>query len=168
MEWFSAVDWDTVLTPGTPLLEIIVRGTVIYLSLIFLMRVILSRFVGSIGVTDLLLVVLIADAAQNGMGDDYRSLPDGIVLVCTLLFWNYVLEWLSFHFPFFERLIQSPPVILVRDGRMLRKNMRRELITEEDLMTQLRLQGVEEVNEVKKACLEGDGKISVIQKKSSK
>ena len=80
MEWFSAVDWEHIFLPDMPLLEIFIRGSVMYLSLFFLLRLVLKRQVGSIGITDLLVIVLIADAAQNAMAADYQSLPDGMEL----------------------------------------------------------------------------------------
>lgn len=164
--WFSAVDWSAVLVPSTPLLETFIRGTVIYLSLFFILRFVLKRQAGSMGITDLLVIVLIADAAQNGMADDYKSLPDALALIGTLIFWNFTLEWLSFHFRIFDRVIVPAPLPLIKHGRMIRKNMQEELITKEELLSQLRQQGVEEIASVKSACLEADGKISVIKAKN--
>ena len=81
----------------------------------------------------MLLIALIADAAQNGMAGDYHSIPTGVLLVATLMFWNVFLEWVGFHWQFFDRLIDPPPLTLVKNGRMLRENMRKELISEDDL-----------------------------------
>ena len=163
MEWFSAVEWDTLFVPDKPFLEIVVRGSVVYLSLFFLLRVILKRQAGTVGITDLLVIVLIADAAQNAMSADYRSLPDGILLVTTLIFWNYALEWLGYRLPAFERFLNPSPITLVKNGRMQRQNMKKELITEDDLLSQLREQGIEDMRKVKRAYLEGNGKISIIE-----
>lgn len=164
MELFASVDWRAVFVPDTPLLEIFVRGSIVYLSLFFLLRFVLKRQAGTIGTTDLLVIVLIADATQNAMASDYKSLPDGILLVVTLIFWNVLLEWLSFHWAWFDRLICPPPLPLIKNGRMLRKNMQKELITEDDLMSQLRQQGIDDVHRVKQACMEADGKISIIER----
>lgn len=163
MQWLP-LDWSKIFLPDTPVLEIIARGSVMYLGLFCLLRLILTRQVGSLGLTDLLVIVLIADAAQNGMAAHYTSLIDGLLLVSTLIFWNFIMEWLGFHSPTFENFIHPQPLTLVQNGRMLKKNMQKELITEDDLMNQLRLEGVEKISQVKKACLEGDGKISVIKK----
>lgn len=161
--WFGDIDWYGMLHTDIPLLEIFIRGSVIYLTLFFLLRFVLKRQSGAIGVTDLLVVVLIADASQNGMAGEYKSLPDGIALVCTLVFWNYFLEWLAFHFPRFERLIQPPPRTLIKNGRMNYQNMRHELVSKEDLFSQLRQHGIDDIKRVKRACMEGDGKISIIE-----
>lgn len=162
MEGFGGVDWADVFLPDTPILEIVVRGSVMYLTLFFLMRLVLKREAGAVGITDLLVVVLIADAAQNALADDYSSIPDGVVLVATIVFWAYALDWLGYRFPLVERLVHPKPLPLIKDGRLLRRNMRRELITEGELMGQLRLQGVDDVAEVSAAYMEGDGRISVV------
>lgn len=167
MEWFQEVDWEAMLLPDRPLLEIIVRGTVVYLSLFLMLRLVLKRQAGTMGMTDLLVIVLIADAAQNGMAGAYQSLPDGLLLVATLIFWNYALEWLGFRYAWVEELINPAPLMLVKNGRLMRRNMQKELITEDDLLSQLRQQGVEDLAQVKQACLEGDGKISVIERRKT-
>jgi uncharacterized membrane protein YcaP (DUF421 family) len=136
-----------------------------YLALFFLLRVILKRQAGTLGMTDLLLITLLADASQNGMAGDYKSLPDGIVLVATIIFWSYALDWLSFKSPRFQRLIEPPPLPLIKNGQLLRRNMRRELITEADLMGQLREQGISDISKVKEAYIESDGRISVVERK---
>ena len=148
--------------PDTSLVEIFLRGTILYLALFALLRVVLKRESGGVVVTDLLVIVLIADAAQNALGDDYTAIPDGLLLVATILFWSHALNWLGHRFPRFERFIHPAPLPLIEDGRMLRDKMREELITEGELASQLRLQGVEDPSEVKAARMEGDGRIGVI------
>ena len=157
------MDWKSIFSLDIPLFEIILRGSLIYISLFVLLRVVLKRQAGSLGMTDLLLITLIADASQNAMAGEYRSLPAGIVLVSTIIFWSYAFDWLSFKFPWFSRLIEPPPLPLIKDGKLLRRNMRRELITEEELISQLREQGLDDVRKVKQAYMESDGHISVVE-----
>jgi uncharacterized membrane protein YcaP (DUF421 family) len=158
------VDWSELFAFGVSPLEIIVRGTAMYWFLFLIFRFVVRRDVGSVGVADILILVIVADAAQNGMSGEYTSVADGMLLVGTLIFWNALLDRLSFHFPPFARFTQAPPLLLVRDGQMLRRNMRREYITEDELWTQLRQQGVDELSQVRKAYLEPDGEFSVIRK----
>jgi uncharacterized membrane protein YcaP (DUF421 family) len=115
-----------------------------------------------LGVADVLVLVLISDAAQNAMANDYTSIPDGLVLVSTIIFWSYALDWLGYRFPSLERILHPPPLKLISDGRLLRQSMKKELISEQELMSQLRQQGISDVRDVKEACIEGDGHISVI------
>ena len=162
MDHLIGVDWAKTLLPDTPLLEIFLRGTLVYLALFFLLRVVLKRESGGVSITDLLVIVLIADAAQNAMADDYSSIPDGILLVATIIFWSYALNWLGYRFPRVQRFVHPPALPLIRDGRLIRQNMAKELITEEELKSQLRLQGIEDPAAVKVAYIEGDGRVSVI------
>jgi uncharacterized membrane protein YcaP (DUF421 family) len=162
------MDWKSIFSLDVPLPEIILRGSVMYISLFILLRVILKRQAGSLGMTDLLLITLIADASQNAMAGEYMSLPAGIVLVSTIIFWSYAFDWLSFRFKWFNRLIEPPPLPLIQDGKLLLRNMRREMITEEELMSQMREQGLDDVERVKEAYMEPDGHISIVQREKSK
>lgn len=159
---FEHVDWHTVFVPDVPILEIFVRGTITYLALFTLLRAVLKRQSGNVAITDLLVIVLIADAAQNAMSSDYKSLPDGILLVGTIILWSFILDWLGYHVPTIGRFVHPPPLLLIRDGKLLRHNMRQELITKEELMSQLREQGIDDVARVKCAHIEGDGHLSVV------
>lgn len=158
----SHIDWKSIFLPDVSVLEIILRGSLMYLAIFVLLRLVLKRQTGTLGMTDLLLITLLADASQNAMAGEYKSLPDGIVLVGTIIFWNYAFDWLSYRSPWFERLIEPAPLPLVWRGRLLRRNMRQELITEAELLGQLREQGVADVSKVKEAHIESDGQISVI------
>jgi uncharacterized membrane protein YcaP (DUF421 family) len=160
---FSRIDWSSMFVPDVPFLEIIVRGSVMYLGLFIMLRIVLKRQAGTLGMTDLLLITLLADASQNAMAGEYKSLPDGVVLVATIIFWNYLFDWLSVQSEWFERLIEPPPLPLVRRGKLLRRNMRSELITEGELLGKLREQGVEDLSKVRLVNIESDGQISVIQ-----
>jgi uncharacterized membrane protein YcaP (DUF421 family) len=162
MEGFFNLDWESIFLPQTPLLEIFIRGTVTYLTLFVLLRVILKRESGMVGITDMLLVVLLAEAAQNALTDDYRSIPDGILLVLTIIFWSYTLNWLGYRFPLIGRMVHPPPLLLVKDGEMIKRNMRKEFITEDELMSMLRQQGINDVAQAAEVHMEGDGQISVV------
>jgi uncharacterized membrane protein YcaP (DUF421 family) len=159
------IDWESIFIPTLNVLEIFLRGTIVYLFLFFLMRI-LRRQAGAIGIPDLLLVVLIADAAQNAMSNEYKSITEGLILVGTIAFWDYFLDWLGYRFPKLHRLVRPAPLLLIKNGRVQRRNLRQEMITEEELMAELRQQGVDKVEEVDKSYLEGDGHISVIKKES--
>jgi uncharacterized membrane protein YcaP (DUF421 family) len=162
------MDWESIFLPDVHLFEMILRGSVMYIALFVLLRIILKRQTGSLGMTDLLLITLIADASQNAMAGEYKSLPDGIVLVGTIIFWSYTLDWFGYKFPWFGRFIEPPPLPLIKEGKLLRRNMRRELITEEELMSQLREQGLDDFGKVKEAYIESDGRISVVAYEQTK
>ena len=113
----------------------------------------------------LLLIVLLADAVQNAMADDYTSVTDGLLLIATIMAWDYLLDWAGSRFSAVGELIHPKPLLLVRNGQLLRGNLRREFVSEEELWTGLRQHGVRDLREVKLAYLEGDGKLSVFRSK---
>jgi uncharacterized membrane protein YcaP (DUF421 family) len=156
-----AVDWNKLLVPSGSLIELVIRGSIMYLVIFVLMRV-FRRESGTLSTADLIVVVLVADAAQNGLTGDYTSVSEGAVLVGTIFAWNYGLDWLGFRYTWAHRLLNPSPLLLVRDGRIQRRNLRSEMLTVDDLMEQLREQGIEDVAEVKRSYLESDGRLSVI------
>ena len=144
-------------------LELVLRGTVVYWFLFLLFRFVLRRDVGSLGIADVLVLVLIADASQNAMAGGYESITDGCILVATIAAWNYALDWASFHFPRIRKFVEPTPLLLVKKGRLLRRNMRAELITPDELWAKLRQRGVKDLSEVEAAYIESDGEISVLK-----
>ncbi len=146
-----------------PFLDILLRGTVMYLALFLMLRLVLKR--QGTNLTDLLVIVLIADAAQNALAGPYDSITSGLLLVAVILFWAFTLDWLGFRFPVIGRLVSPPPLPLIEDGRLNRRNMRRELITEEELGAMLRQQGIEGIENVKQATLEANGELGTVQKR---
>ena len=166
MHTFPEIDWQSVFIPSLHIGEIVLRGTIVYLFLFILLRL-LRRGAGAIGISDLLVIVLIADAAQNAMASEYKSITEGLILVTTIVVWDYLLDWAGYKFSPVRRLLRPSPLLLIKDGRIQRRNLRREMITEEELIEQLREQGVETIGEVKKSHIEGDGHISVITKDST-
>jgi uncharacterized membrane protein YcaP (DUF421 family) len=113
---------------------------------------------------DLLLIVLIADASQNAMAGEYTTLTDGIILVATLIFWDFSLDALSYKFSIIRHIIHPPTKLLIYNGKMLRQNMRREFVSENELIAQLHKNGIEHLEDVKEAFLESNGDFTVIKR----
>ncbi|RUR84303.1 hypothetical protein DSM107007_28190 [Nostoc sp. PCC 7120 = FACHB-418] len=121
---------------------------------------------GTLGITDLLVVVLFAEAAQNAMASNYTSITEGAILVGTVIFWSYFLNWLGYKLPIVQRFLNPPPLLLVKNGKTIERHLQRELITEDELKSKLRQQGVEFLADVKLAYMEADGSISIITSES--
>ena len=96
------------LIPDTSPIEIVVRGSITFLFIYLLLRV-LKRQSGAVSTADLLLIVLVADAAQNSMAGQYTSVADGLLLVTTIAVWAYVLDWLGYHVKAVERFTHPAP-----------------------------------------------------------
>jgi uncharacterized membrane protein YcaP (DUF421 family) len=158
--WLN-LDWHRMFSPSQPILETVLRGTVTYLSLFMLLRL-FRRQTGSLGPADLLVLLLIADASQNAMAGEYRAITDGLVLVATIVAWEYFLDWLSYYVPSLGKLIDRQPLAVIENGKVLRKHLKRELMSEDELRSQLRQKGIDSFDKVKLGFIEGDGSISVL------
>lgn len=150
-----------MFVPTESILEVILRGTLMYLGMFVLLRI-FRRQAGAVGIADLLVIVVIADAAQNGMAGESKSITEALLLILTIILWDWLFDWLGFKSPFWARILEPEPLLLVKDGSMISRNLEKEMITEDDLMSQLRQQGVEDISTVKKVFLESNGHFSVL------
>src|SRR4030095_12778419 len=100
------VNWHQMFVPSGSLLELVVRGSLMYL-LILAGFLLFRRDAAVLSAADLLVVVLIADAAQNGMAGEYKSLTEGAIVVATIFAWNYALDWLAYRSPFVDSSAHS-------------------------------------------------------------
>lgn len=157
------IDWQKMFVPSMSLWEIIIRGSLTYWFCFLYIRF-FRRGAGQLGISDLLLITLISDASQNAMAGEYTSVTEGCLLVGVLVFWDYAINWLGFRSIFFRQIGEPEPVLLIKNGLLQRQNMKKELITENELMGMLREQGVDKPADVKTCYIEGSGNISVVQK----
>lgn len=164
MDKIFEIDLAEFLIPTNSVLEMILRGTVMYLALVLIMRFTMRRRRGSLSLADLLVLVVIADAAQNAFSNNYGSITEGIVLVLTIVGWDVALDRLGYKYRWIRHLLHTAPLMLVRDGKALKRNMSHEALTMDELMNHLREHGIESIEQVKRAYLEDDGQISVIKK----
>lgn len=155
------LDWSSLFLPSDSLAEIAVRGTVIYLALFLAMRFLPRRTIGAFGPSDLLVVVLIADAVQNAMAGGYDSITEGVLLAAVIFGWATLIDYLDFRFPEWN-IASARAKEIVRNGQPLRRNMAREQVTEEEVLGQLRQHGLASPRDVVAAYLEGDGHFSVV------
>ena len=158
------IDWSEVWRLSVSPWELMLRGSVMYWFIFAAFRVFVRRDMGSIAIGDVLFLMLVADAAQNGMAGEYRSLTDGIILVGTLLAWNIAVDGLAYLSPALRRVLSPRTVLLVKNGAVIRSNLRKQFITEEELQAKLRENGIEDLGEVKAAYMEADGDVSVLKR----
>ena len=163
MDYFLSVDWSRAFAPQLTLPEILIRGTVVYFALLALLRVVPKWQAGPGSIASMLFVVMLGGLAGDAVKGKTDSVTDLLLMIATVMLWVVAVDWLSYRWGWFHFLAQDSPTCLVRDGRILRKNLRREMISEEDLMTQLRRQDVDNIAHVREAILEADGSISVVK-----
>ena len=156
------VGWAELFIPAHSVAEMVVRGTLMYLALFIIFRFVVHRQRSAIGISDVLVVVLIADASQNAFSKQYQSITEGVVLVLTIIFWDLCLDWLDYHWRPISWLVRPTPVCLVRDGRFVTTALRNEMLTREELLAQAREQGIRRVSQIKLAQMEPSGNISFI------
>jgi uncharacterized membrane protein YcaP (DUF421 family) len=162
MDWLTNIDWQKMFVPESSILEMVIRGTIMYLGIFVLLRI-FRRQAGSVGIADLIVIVVIADAAQNGMAGDSKTITEALVLIVVIVLWDYLIDWLGFKSRILAKVLDPEPLLLVKNGRIMRRNMASEMITEDELMSHLRQQGVEDIKLVKQCCLESSGDFSVIK-----
>ena len=163
MDKLFNVDWHAMFIPSLSLLEMFLRGTLTYWVIYLCMRL-FRRGTGQLSISDLLLITMISDAAQNAMAGTYNSVVEGAALILTLLFWDFAIDWMGYNKVIFGKFAKPDPVLLIRNGRLLHKNMEKELIDEEELTALLREKDVDDFTKVKTCYLEATGNISVILK----
>jgi len=147
--------------------ETVVRGTIVYLVLLVILRYLPKRNIGSVAPHDILILVVIGGLANDGMLGGADSVGDFLLMSAVIIGWVLLVDWLDYRFSLLSWFFRSAMTPLVQDGRLLRKNLQREMITEDELLAALRKEGVDDIAEVKRACLEADGRISVIKTAST-
>ena len=145
----------------TPLLELIARGAFLFILFMVLFRLLPRRTGGELAPMDLVFLLLITEAASHSLGD-YSSLADGTVQIVTMLALNYLTNRLSFHFRWFERIAEHDPLQVIKDGQLIPRNLKKEMLTADELMGSLRLSGVDDIAQVRSAHVESDGRLSVV------
>ncbi|QNN47922.1 DUF421 domain-containing protein [Thermomonas brevis] len=140
----------------------VLRATAVYVLVMLLVRVSGKRAVGQFTPFDLVLLILIGNAVQNGINGGDNSLTGAAIMAVTLIVLNYTVALLTSRSRRAERLLEGVPVVLARDGKVFDRVLRRELVSSEDFAEALRSNQIEDIGEVRLALLETNGHITVI------
>jgi uncharacterized membrane protein YcaP (DUF421 family) len=144
------------------LLNIAFRSSVVYIFMVASFRIFGKRELSQLSITDLSLVVLISNAVQNAMVGENTSLIGGLTAGVVLFALNMVVGYLMYRFKPIRNLVQSEPVTLIYNGKILDKNLKDVLLTDDELLAAVREHGVSAIKDVSLAVMEVDGNISVI------
>lgn len=150
--------------PEVPVAEKIIRALIVYLFLLIMFRVLGKRQVGQMTPFDLVVLLILSNVLQNAMIGPDNSVLGGLIGALTILAVNWAVGRIAFDSPKFERAIEGVPTVLIHNGKYVEGNLRKETISKEDLMSNLRTQGCFTVTEVETAVLEPSGKISLLKK----
>jgi uncharacterized membrane protein YcaP (DUF421 family) len=152
--------------PDVSILEKIIRSLVVYIFLLVAFRLIGKRQVAQMTPFDLIVLLMISNVLQNAMIGPDNSISGGLLGASTILAANWVVSRVTSVSPAIERAIEGVPTVLVHHGHVIEANLRRENFSREDLESNLRSQGVFDLEEVRAAILEPSGKLSVLRKES--
>jgi uncharacterized membrane protein YcaP (DUF421 family) len=148
----------------TPWWEIILRTAVVYVVVLVLLRAAGKRELGQMSPVDLVVILVIANAVQNAMTGGDNSLVGGIVAATTLVAVNTAFSRVGHRVPYLKHLFESQATVLVEGGKLIKRNLERENVEEDELMMAVREHGLEQLDGVEAAYLERDGSISIIPK----
>jgi uncharacterized membrane protein YcaP (DUF421 family) len=147
---------------SNPYLHVIVSSAVVYIFIIIAIRIFGKKELAQLSVLDLVFVLLISNAVQNAMVGSDTSLPGGLIAAVTLFILNFLFKYLLFRFGKLSRILEGEPVVLVSEGKINDKNLRRLRITTNELLEAIREHGVQGIHEVNLAMMEVDGNISIL------
>jgi uncharacterized membrane protein YcaP (DUF421 family) len=145
-------------------MDLVLRSIVIFCFLLVLTRVIGKRELGSLEPFDLILLIVVGDALQQGLTQDDYSLTGAILVVGTIAVLQVTVSWVSYRFPRVRPLLDGEPLIVLQDGKPIEKNLKRERLTIEELAEEARKQQIARLEDVRFAVLETSGEISFIPK----
>ena len=145
-------------------MDISLRAIALFLFILVLTRTMGRRELSSLAPFDMILLIVLGDAIQQGLTQDDYSVTGALIAITTLALMQRGTSYLSFRFGFFRRLLEGEPVIIVQDGRVIESNLRRERLTAAEVSEEARQNQIESLEQVKWAVLEPNGQISFITK----
>ena len=148
-------------------MDIVIRATVIFFALYLLVRLLGKRELAQLTPFELIVLVVTGDLIQQGVTHNDFSLTGAILAVATFAFWASVLSWITYLSRRAERVLDGQPRVIVRDGRILRENLRHDRLTEAEIQSEMRLAGIAHVRDVAWAILERTGKMSFIKREEA-
>ena len=145
-------------------MDISLRAIALFAFILLLTRVMGRRELGSLAPFDMILLIVLGDAIQQGLTQDDYSVTGALIAITTLAVLQRGTSYLSFRFGFVRRLLEGEPVVIVQDGRVIESNLRRERLTTGEICEEARQQQIDSLDRVKWAVLEPNGNISFIEK----
>jgi uncharacterized membrane protein YcaP (DUF421 family) len=147
-------------------MDLVVRAVAVFFFLLVLTRVIGKRELSSLQPFDLILLIILGDAVQQGLTQDDYSMTGVVLTVGTIAVLQVCVSWVTYRFPRIRPIIEGEPIIVLQDGKAIERNLKRERLTIEEIAEQARKQSIAHLDEVRFAVLETDGSLSFIKKQS--
>jgi uncharacterized membrane protein YcaP (DUF421 family) len=147
-------------------MDLAIRAIVLYVFVVFVMRVVGRRELSSLTAIDLVLLIVLGDAIQQGLTQDDYSVTGSVIVVSTFAILQVGTSYLGFKSKRARVLLEGQPLVLIEDGRLIDANLRRQRLTPDDVAEEMRLQQIMSFTDVAWAILESNGRMSFIEKRS--
>jgi uncharacterized membrane protein YcaP (DUF421 family) len=145
-------------------MDIVVRAVFLYIFVVFVMRVIGRRELSSMTPFDLILLIVVGDALQQGLTQDDYSVTGAVLAVATIATLQVFTSYLSFRSRRARKLLEGQPLVVVEKGKLVDQNLKRERITLDEVTEEMRQQQIGSLDEIEWGILESNGSISFIKK----
>ena len=145
-------------------MDIVLRAIVLYAFVVFVMRVIGRRELSSMTPFDLVLLIVLGDAIQQGLTQDDYSVTGAVLAVATIASLQVFTSYLSFRSQRARKVLEGDPLVIVDHGEIVQRNLTRERMTKEEIAEEARQQQISSLDEIEWAILEANGSISFIKK----
>lgn len=147
-------------------METVIRGLVLYIFLMILFRISGKRTLSKTTIFDFVLLLIVAETAEQALLSDDHSMTNSLILIITLIITDISLSLVKQRFKSFGKVVDGVPVILLDDGKLLHDRLKNVRVDESDILESAReMQGLERLDQIKYAILEKDGKITIIPRK---
>ena len=143
-------------------MDLVYRAVALYILIFVVTRVVGRRELSSLAPFDIILLIVIGDAIQQGLTQDDYSLTGAFIVIGTFVVLQVMTSYISFRWAKARPILEGEPIVLVQDGTLLDRNMKRERMTAEEVAEEARQQQIDSLEKVKWAVLEPSGKISFI------
>jgi uncharacterized membrane protein YcaP (DUF421 family) len=144
-------------------MDIVLRASVMFAVMYLLLRLLGKRELGQMTPFELVTLVVLGDLMQQGVTQSDFSLVGASLAIATFAFWSVALSWLSYLFPRAERVLEGEALVLICNGELIQKNLRRDRITRSEIESEMRLAGIGSMKDVAWALLEPNGRMSFIR-----
>ena len=143
-------------------MDLVIRTLVVFVLVLIVTRAVGRRELSSMEPFDLILLVVMGDLVQQGVTQSDYSLTGTIIVITTLSVLVVGTAWLSYRFKRLRPLLEGEPTLLIADGRLIERNLKRERMTVEEVRAEARMQSIGSLDDIRYAVLETNGKISFI------
>lgn len=149
-------------------MDIVARATVMFVLLYVLLRLMGKRELGQLTPFELVVMIVLGDLIQQGVTHNDFSLTGALLAISTFAFLAILMSWLTYLSPRAEKLLDGEPRVVIRDGVLIKDNLRRDRMTQNEVESEMRLAGIAHMDQVAWAILEPQGKISFIKNDDKK